>query len=354
MTSLPNILLTPASALYRAAVRTRLILYRRGLLTTRSVPAPVISVGNITTGGTGKTPLVSWLASHLANSGERVCILTRGHGRTNMSQQVLVSDGSRLLAEAPEAGDEPRLLAEDLLGGAAVVSNANRFEAAHWAIENLRSSVFILDDGFQHIALARDLNIVTIDSMQPWGGGMLPRGHLREPLQCLERADVILLTRSNLVQQIDLIRSEGQRLSKGKPVFLSQTRTKRLRPMSLHGRTSDVDNITAPPIQPISAFCALGNPDAFFSQLVADGHTIVNTKSFRDHHKYTQSDIDQLNQEAIARGAKALVTTTKDEVKLRSLDFKLPCYVLEIELVIENEPALIEIVNNSIKAFRSR
>jgi tetraacyldisaccharide 4'-kinase len=344
-----NITLAPLSALYGAVTRARLMLYNAGALTTHQVGAPVISVGNITTGGTGKTPLVAWLARRLAEMGERVCILTRGYGRANPSQQVLVSDGERVLADASVGGDEPRLLAEMLEGVAAVISNANRARAARWATGNLNSSVFILDDGFQHLAIARDLNLVTIDATNPWGGGrLLPRGRLREPLQGLARADAIIITRANLVSEIDAIRAEAERLSKGRPVFLSWARTVRVRQLSGVSKHDESDAIVDALPQPVAAFCAIGNPQAFFAHARGDGHTLVHTKSFSDHHVYTQSDVDESIREARESGAQSLLTTAKDEVKLRSLRFEMPCYVVDIEIGFDDEKRLLEMLSEAL------
>src|SRR5712692_3986751 len=146
--------LIPLSGLYGVAMKARRTLYQRGLFHVHKAGAPVISVGNITTGGTGKTPLVEWIARAVASEGKRVCILTRGYGRKAPPKRVIVSDGESILADEKTAGDEPLLLAEKLLGLAAVISDANRASAANWARENLASEVFILDDGFQYLSLA--------------------------------------------------------------------------------------------------------------------------------------------------------------------------------------------------------
>src|SRR5262244_514739 len=158
-----SLLLPPLSALYGAVTRTHLSLYQRGTFRTVKLDRPVISVGNITAGGTGKTPLVEWVAKTLASSGKKVCILTRGYRRKNPRTQVVASDGQTILATPTEAGDEPFLLANNLLGSAAVICNADRVSAGRYAIEMFGTECFVLDDGFQHFRLARDLNIVTID-----------------------------------------------------------------------------------------------------------------------------------------------------------------------------------------------
>ena len=347
-------MLAPLGVVYGAAMRARLALYRVGAFRSHRIDAPVISVGNITTGGTGKTPLVEWLARAVAGDGFRVCILTRGYGRAS-AMRVVVSDGTRLLADAREGGDEPRLLAEQLLGVAAVVSDADRVAAARWARENLTSDVFILDDGFQHLRIARDLDIVTIDGAKPWGGGqMLPRGRLREPLKNLERAGLIVITRSELAADLAALRAEAERLSDGRAaIFTTRTRTSGLRPLdtTLHVTASPGSHHPAavlPSLQPAAAFCALGNPQAFFRHLRRDGHDLNHTRAFADHHRYTQRDVDALTNEAVERGARALLTTAKDAVKLRALRFALPCYVVEIALEIAEEDRMLAVVRQAI------
>ncbi len=345
--------LMPLSLIYGAVTRARAALYEAGALTTHNVGVPVISVGNITAGGTGKTPVVAWLARVLAPEGRRVCVLTRGYGRADPKSRVVVSDGESLLADAREGGDEPRLLAEMLLGVAAVVSDADRVAAARWAIQNLDSNAFILDDGFQHLRIARNLNIVTLDGIDPWGGRkLLPRGFLRESPRSLARADCIIITRAEQTPNLDALRREAQRLGNDRASVLScRTRTIGVRPLS----SSAFDDTPAgkPPPQPVIAFCALGNPRAFFSHIQRDGYQATHTRAFPDHHFYTQSDVDSLTREAAKHGAQALLTTAKDAVKLRSLRFDVPCYVLDVDLEFDDERELLELVRRSISASQT-
>lgn len=337
--------LAPLGLLFGAAVRARNALYGRGILRSHEVGAPVISVGNITTGGTGKTPLVEWVARAASAGGRRVCILTRGYGRADERSRVLVSDGERVLADAREGGDEPRLLAEALTGVAAVLSDPDRVAAARWALENLRSDLFILDDGFQHRRIARDLDLVTVDASNPWGGGrLLPAGRLREPPSELARADCVILTRSELAPEIESLRREVSRFNNGRPVLTSRSRTKRLRPLDSKGAESGVANAPSS----LAAFCAIGNPTAFFEHLRRDGHTLVHERAFRDHHEYSQADLDAVSLEAKRLGASALVTTAKDAVKLRSLHFTVPCFVLEIELTFDEEGKLTAMLREAM------
>jgi tetraacyldisaccharide 4'-kinase len=342
-----EIALAPLSALYSTVTRARLMLYQMGALRVHQINAPVISVGNITTGGTGKTPLVEWIAWMIAQMGCRPCILTRGYGRSGGSERVIVSDGERILADARAGGDEPVLLAERLQGVAAVISDADRVSAARWASETLGSQVFILDDGFQHLRIARDLNILTIDATAPWGGGhLLPRGRLREPLRGLARADLIVITRADQVQDISPLKQQVERLSNGRPIFQAHTRTRRMR--ALTDRADEHASFTVSSTSPWAAFCAIGNPQSFFAHIRGGGHTLSYTRAFADHHVYTQQDVEALEREAAAHGAQLLLTTAKDAVKLRSLRFRLPCYVLEVEMVFDDESRLLDLIREAV------
>ena len=338
-----TIALSPFGLLYGAVMKTRAALYARRVFRAEQVSVPVISVGNITTGGTGKTPLVEWVANKLAARGLRVCVLTRGYGRENSNQRVVVSDGSRILTDVESAGDEPFMLAESLLGKAAVVCDNDRVAAAQWAIEHLKSDVLILDDGFQHLRLRRDMDIVTIDGTQPFDNGWtLPAGMLREPISSLARADCIVLTRSGDNDNEDLNR-QIQTVSDA-PILASHTITSRWRSL----QSDSPVEITKLRETRVAAFCGLGNPASFFHQLSVEGIQAVHTVAFRDHQRYTQSDIDRLTKESAARGAEALVTTAKDAVKLRLLRFDLPCYVMEIEVQIAGEEILLRLIDKAI------
>jgi tetraacyldisaccharide 4'-kinase len=362
-----SLALAPLSYIYGALARARARLYRSGLLKTVRVGAPVISVGNLTAGGTGKTPLVEWVSRAVAGEGLRACVLTRGYGREDVGRRVLVSDGARVLAGVREGGDEPVLLAESLLGSASVVCDRDRAAAARWARERLGAQAFVLDDGFQHMRIARDLDIVTLDATAPWGGGhMLPRGLLREPVGALARADCVVITRADLAPDIESLRAQVTRLT-GAPVIASRVRTRGLRRIGDAGATREaltqeeaarsgmpqeetarayVEGLIA--AGPVAAFCAVGNPRAFFEQLRRDGFDLRHTRSFPDHHAYTRADTEALTREARRVGAHALLTTAKDAVKLRAYALPLPCYVIEIELEFEDEGLLRGLVKDAI------
>jgi tetraacyldisaccharide 4'-kinase len=305
----------------------------------------VISVGNLTVGGTGKTPLVEWIAIQLAQSGKRVCILTRGYGRRNASTRVVVSDENMIMADAAQAGDEPLLLAEKLKGLAAVISDADRVSAARWAVGNLHSNVFLLDDGFQHLRVARNLNILTIDGTNPWGNGkLLPAGILREARDELARADCIVITRADDPDNTRALRDEITAQHSGCPVFSSRMSMSGLRATEPSGPALSDQQIRA---TASAAFCGLGNPESFFSLLRRSGYQLVHTQIFRDHQRYTQADIDRVVRDSVARGASALLTTAKDEVKLRSLKFELPCFTVDIAIDIENQEKLRSLIDGA-------
>ena len=335
-----SFVLPPLSLLYGAVTRTRLSLYRRGTFHTTKLDRPVISIGNITTGGTGKTPLVEWVARTIASHGRKVCILTRGYGRKDPHLQVIVSDGYGVLASPAEAGDEPYLLATKLTGQAAVISSADRIAAGEEAIKDFGTECFVLDDGFQHLRLARDLNIVTIDATNPWGGGkLLPHGRLRETPEGLGRADCVVLTRCDQAGNVDQLRSEIESLTGGKPVFRSL-----MRPGPVVSLKNGPEMLAAPAT--VTAFCAVGNPHSFFENVRQLGYEIGLQRSFPDHHVYSQAEIDSLIKDA---GASSLITTAKDAVKLRALAFSAPCYVMEIEIAIENAEEFTRLILDAVE-----
>jgi tetraacyldisaccharide 4'-kinase len=222
-----------------------------------------------------------------------------------------------------------------------VISDPNRIAAGKWAIENLGTEVFVLDDGFQHLALVRDLNIVTIDATNPWGGGkLLPAGRLREPRSSLSRADCVVVTRADQSDEVISLEAEIQGLIGSRPVVTSEMAVKGITRMTSE-RLEELGSLP----QPATAFCAVGNPESFFKQLRRAGIDLVFTRTFPDHHRYTQADVDSLIQESREGGAQSLITTAKDAVKLQPSKFELPCYVMNIEILIEEEDRIIQMVD---------
>ncbi len=307
-------LLKALSVGYRSGVAVRNWLYDNGLKEVYEPTLPVISVGNITTGGTGKTPLVAYLARWLAHHGMRVVILSRGYGAG--------PDG--------ELNDEGKVL-KRLAPSAIQLQGRDRVALARYAEEHFGPAVLLLDDGFQHRRLHRHLDLVLVDATNPFGhGALLPRGLLREPATALQRADFLVLTRGNQVtsrRRFEL-RQELNRLSGNKPLIEATVEPvawvspagQRLRLHELHARRA-------------LAFCGIGNPRAFLRQLEELGCQVVESVIFPDHHRYRPSDLQRIRRLAADCGADCLVTTEKDLVKLPPRAFtRIPIYALRIEL----------------------
>lgn len=331
----------PVSWIYEKIINARNLLYDRGIFKSFDLGARTISIGNVTAGGTGKTPLTAYVAETLADRGERVCILTRGYGRKDPKVRVLVSDDENILADPQNAGDEPFELAQKLLGKAIVVADADRISAAEWAKRKFGVTVFVLDDGFQHRKANRDIDIVCIDATDPFGcEKVLPAGRLREPMAGLKRADIIVITRTNLISEISNLRSEISKINAHAAIFEATTKIVCVDALEefhaklsrTHIQDGSISRVTQHlKEQAAMPFCGIGNPASFLKQLHADDFTITANKTFRDHHEYSQKDINEIEDVARAKGASILLTTAKDAVKLRYLRFEIPCFVVEIE-----------------------
>jgi tetraacyldisaccharide 4'-kinase len=324
--------------LYAQIGKIRNSLYEKGFVKTYSLGAPAISIGNITVGGTGKTPLVAYVTGLLSEKGHSVCILTRGYGRSGPDKRVLVSDAKTVLAGPSEAGDEPFELAQKLLGKAIVIADADRVAAAAWAKDKFGITAFVLDDAFQHRRAKRDLDIVCIDATSPFGSGKIS-GMLREPARNLYRADAVVITRSNLVENIEDLKRVIRKYNPACPIFAVENHVSRL-----FGIGGEEPNLADTMPKKALAFGALGNPDSFFEQLRREGFDIAGVKAFRDHHFYTQDDIDSLERGAKEAGAEILITTMKDSVKLSEINFQMPCVIVESELIFDEESAFRDLI----------
>ncbi len=325
------------SSIYGKITGLRNILYEKGVLEVFDTRVRVISVGNITAGGTGKTPLVAYIAGVLAERGEKVCVLTRGYGRIDPKKRVVVTDGERILSDAEHSGDEPFELANKLLGRAIIIADADRVAAAKWALRKSGVTVFLLDDGFQHRKIKRDLDIVCIDATDILKDAkLLPAGRLREPLSQLQRADTVVITRSNLVGNISNLKSEISELNAKIPVFSAANRISSIVPLSEFSSNTRQPQTTVA-VKKAFAFCGLGNPGNFFEQLRQENVSVFGSKEFRDHHHYSQSDVLEIEELARECAADILLTTAKDGVKLASLKFSIPCFVVEIEMVLDDD-----------------
>jgi tetraacyldisaccharide 4'-kinase len=342
------------SWLYGKITNFRNVLYKKGVLKSYSLGAKTVSIGNITVGGTGKTPLVARVAEFLAESGEKVCVLSRGYGRENPKSRVLVSDGENVLAEAKFAGDEPFELANKLLKKASVISDANRVAAADWAREKFNITAFVLDDAFQHQRAERDLNVVCIDATKPFKDyKMLPFGTLREPLENLKRADLIVITRANLVDEEQISNFKFQISTYTNcPIFTAKNTISKITELS--NVSSSKDRRPKIKDQISLSFCALGNPHNFFEQLRREKFNLVATRTFPDHHFYTQKDVAKIEKSALEKNAEILLTTAKDAVKLKNLKFNLPCFVVESAMIFDDEKGFRKMLENLIQPNGSK
>lgn len=330
-------LLSPFGKIYGRVMDVRNALYDRGTFKSYPLGRRTISVGNLTTGGTGKTPLVAYIAKTLLESGEKPCILTRGYGRKDAKRRVLVSDGKKVLVDAEIGGDEPVELARKLNGEVVIVADPDRVAAAKWALSEFDISSFILDDGFQHRRAQRDLDIVCIDATNPFGNGrILPAGSLRESLTGLRRADAIVLTRSDQAGNLDEIEENIRKRNRTVPMF--KARTTLLGFAELNEFQADMRSVQSLN-KPFFAFTGIGRPEQFFASIKKNGISLSGDRSFADHHRFTQADVAALEDEAKLHRVEALITTAKDAVKLDQLKFELPCYVAVTETVIDDVEA---------------
>jgi len=324
----PRTLLLPGSAVFSAAARLRAWCYRRGLLNQRRLPGVVLSVGNLTVGGTGKTPMVLWLAEQLLAEGKRVGILTRGY------RAVPVIEGEGDAARAVKRSDEVQLLLGRLGDRVIFGVGANRYGAGR-VLARRGVEWFLLDDGFQHLPLARDADIVMIDGSDPFGGGhLLPAGRLREPRGALGRADVVVITRTEQALEVEAV---VRRYSPA-PVFYAQAGLDGV--FEING---DAEGPPAPAAREkrLFAFCAIGNPQAFFADLRRWGFSIAGRASYRDHHPYSSWDVAEIERHAAEAGAEGLITTEKDLFHLSHAQFRaLPVFFCRISLRIAEEERL--------------
>jgi len=310
--------LSAATLLYAFLHGTRRLLYRSGLLRSHKFPVPVVSVGNLTAGGTGKTPLVEFLARWFARKNFRVAVLARGYGRST--------------AEGP---DDEDLISEMELENVVRLAGSDRVVQGRRALADYRAQLLLLDDGFQHYRIQRGLDIVAIDATAPFSNGrLLPRGLLREPASALRRADLVILTRVDQAAPADLAALRA-RVGPAvetvhKPVHLRSLGNKKRHGLEwLKGR-------------PVCAFCGVGNPDAFRRTLEDLGAEVVLFRPFDDHHAYTPSEIRRLNAEAQEFMVDAFVTTEKDATKLKADGFELPLMALRVEIDITAREELLE------------
>jgi tetraacyldisaccharide 4'-kinase len=323
-----RMLLWPASLLYGLGARVRAWCYHRGWFAQKRLQKPVICVGNLTTGGTGKTPMVIWIAERFAEEGQHVGILTRGYkgARVRGAGEASGKEGREILRS-----DEARLMESRLPQEfARVAVGADRFasgsELESWA------DYFVMDDGLQHLQLARDVNIVLIDALEPFGGGhLLPAGNLREPKSGLRRADVVVITRSSHSPAIEAV---VRRYTQA-PIFYA---TVKMEAAKLYARSAARGTASAAGAGKFFAFCGIGNPRGFIADLHRAEIPVAGHFFFRDHHRYSAADMGYLEGAAREAGADALLCTEKDLFNLDDVAMpSMPVWFCAMEFEV-NDP----------------
>lgn len=326
-------LLKFCSLFYGLGSKLKNTLYDKGCIEPKKVNAYVISVGNLTTGGVGKTPVVAEIAKYLTAKGEKVAIVSRGYKSRLSNKKInVISDSQNIFYKADLAGDEPHWLAENT--NAIVITTKNRYNGAKFAIDKFGVTKIILDDGFQHRKLHRDLDIVLIDSEKGFGNeNLLPAGPLREGLEAFDRIDKLVVVSKNT----DHTRAEkyakimGKKLKKETFVCYSE-------PDFAYNVFNPEEHLADG--EQVFAFSAIGQPQQFYNFL--KNYDIKKTIDFDDHHSYTQTDADKLQQACIDSNAKSLITTEKDGGKCLNLGFYLKLYALKLKTKLDVEKLLNE------------
>ena len=320
---------------------------RTGLHYAASVaplPVPVLSIGGITIGGSGKTPFTTYLASQLLQRDYAPAILTRGYRRRSPAENVVLSPGAK--APSSLTGDEAQIFLR--AGLVPIGIGTNRYETAHVVLDRFPSTnIFLLDDGFQHARLRRDLDIVVIDGLDPFGRGeLVPLGRLREPLTSLERADVFVVTRAESDLRFRTICDALREHNPTAPAFRTRLIARNWRDYRT-GECIDLKN------QPVAAFCGLGNPQNFWDTLDSLGLDVVFRWAFKDHHTYRPTELQYLAHQAIFNKARFLVTTEKDRMnfpgKLNTAIARIPLAWLEIELELQDSGSFFGFLEGKLR-----
>ena len=337
-------LLSALAPVYCGCLKLYLLPYHLGIRKRRRLPCPVLCIGNLTTGGTGKTPMTQTVCRLLQQAGKRVVILSRGYGGKNEYGCAIAADGENVLLTAVDAGDEAYLLASTLPGIPVVVGKDRRVTGA-LAWERFRPDVIVLDDGMQFWQLHRDLDIVLLNACEPFDNGWtFPRGLLREPPSHLRRAGIVVLTNAKRAgrDQISAVQKQVARLAPNVPIFAAD-----LAPTGLRALTGKIECPVAWLAgRRIAALSALGNPTAFEALLETLGADIVDRSRFRDHQAISSEELARVCREAHSVGAEAVITTEKDAVKLDAENTLLPLLALQVEMQIAGETDFWNVVEN--------
>jgi tetraacyldisaccharide 4'-kinase len=335
------------SFLFKKLTQLRTSLYEKELLKSHSLNGPTISVGNLTLGGTGKTPVVAYLCRLVQEWDLEPVILSRGYRGNAENKNLIVSNRQEILCKPEDCGDEAFLLA-DSLPGTIVVTGKNRLDSAK-LVENLTSRpAYILDDGYQHLSIRRDVDLLLIDATNPFGGDrLLPFGRLREPISAVDRADAVLITRSHLENSRKSIEARIRPWNTDAPVFSFSHCTHPLYPLRKQ-QTAAAQDITG---RSFVALAAIGNPRQFLKDLENQAFNLAGQALFRDHHAYSRKDLLRVFEKVKKTGADGVITTEKDAIRLRDLEWpEVQVYILPISATCQDESTFHEwLARNLIK-----
>jgi tetraacyldisaccharide 4'-kinase len=338
--------LSVAAILYAVGLKLYLLLYRIGIRKATRLPCRVICIGNLTMGGTGKTPTTQAVCRMLSAQGRRVAVIIRGYGGEYEHGCALVSDGADVLMTVRQAGDEAYLLARTL-PGVPIAVGRDRIRTGRLICETCSPDIIVMDDGFQHWRLHRDLNIVLLNACEPFDNGWtVPRGMLREPKSHLRRADIVLLTNSVRAgdEKLALLRQEVAGLAPTRPIFGGD-----LSPVALLDvNGNEFGDLSWLKGRKVAAMSALGNPASFEAMLRDLGAILTKTYRFRDHHDVTRREFEHISWKSDQAGAEAVVTTEKDAVKMSTVKAELPLLVLRVAMRISDEQALMDAISSRL------
>jgi len=331
-----KLILSIGSVFYGLAINLRNFLYFIRILPTTKLDRIVIAIGNLTTGGTGKTPITADLAKMLVKTNKKIAILSRGYGGSLDSKEVhLISDGEKVFYNAKEAGDEPYWMASNIKN-VFVITCKDRVKAAKWAIKEFDIDIFILDDGYQYRPLERDLNILLIDGHKKFGNNMLlPAGPLREPISEIKRANKIIVVNKIPYSHSSIknCRAYSRYLIKKYDIETFGCST------VATGVYNVTQNIPVLDLKKVYAFTGIAQPEFFFSALEVHQHQLVKKVEFDDHYAYTPKDLLKIINEAKIAGADIIVTTEKDMVKIKpfidKMTLDIPFYVLKLSIELD-------------------
>ncbi|HET6461373.1 MAG TPA: tetraacyldisaccharide 4'-kinase [Syntrophales bacterium] len=322
-----TLILSFVSLFYRSIVNFKNCTYDCGIIKQTKLPCKVISIGNITIGGTGKTPMVIMLAKSLKEKGYRPAVLSRGYGGKANSTVNVISDGSKVIMGQIEAGDEPILIAK-AAEGIPVLTGPDRIQTGRFAIEKLRANILILDDAFQHRRIFRDVDIVILDRELPFGNGfLLPRGPLREPLGALNRAHFVIWRDRTRDGRYPKYQEQG--IGWFRPVLSVYLRPKDI----ISADTGDVYPLESIKGKKVCAFAGIASPEAFSRTVESLGWTVKSFIDFPDHYQYTKADIAYIQRRCSDSSSDVIITTEKDGVRLTDFpDFLKDVFFLRVEM----------------------